>query len=983
MEVRKTLPMKVLLSVITTLTLFGADLFAQEFKPFTIRYQETVKGDMLVIGNSILNYGVYPAPANTPYTGAHGSNENIDLSYIDIDNDSQTFSSSAASIMPDQVVTCTKIRKAYLYWSAVYSNEKLAPTQSELRKELFKKVKFKTPSATTYQELTGELVYDGGDVLSSHSDGNAKHQRAYAYVAEVTDLLKQTETSKGTFAGEYIVADLRAAHGIDYRVGYAGGWTLYVVYENPQQSSKHITLFNGFSVVKSAYPNLDIPLQGFQTIPSGPVNAKIAFSSLEGEHKPEDELHIRKLQSADFAVITAPGREGDGANSDFFNSKITDINGENTNKRPNSTNLFGYDAGILKVGNPSNTILGNNQTNTTLKITTGWDVIYPFMVAFNIEVIEPKIVMEKRVYSVTGTPADITGQDVTLGQQLQYQIKFKNIGNDDAKQLKIKDKLNVNLHFDDVITNLVLPTGVTYHYKPYNKDDPNNSHYIEFTIPEDLVKQNSTEHTISFNVKVAENCDEFRDACSNEIKNIASASYFGVQNTTTIPFQAESFNQFTTCDGGVVGPSNFIVDTADCTSKSQAILCGDKITLTAGADFDNYKWIKINPAPIPDQVIKNGKFPSIEVTQTGVYRVEKTTNPPCRNMTEEITVVLHKQANAVNPIEPYASEVLTCGNDGVKYPQIYLCGKNSSKNLILNIGNAVSYAWQKRNNCPVPTDHVASCPVYNLYGCTSWATQSTQNNFNVSQAGDYRVSITYQNGCVTTYYFKVTKTEIDPKISRRNIICNTPGRIEVTNVPSNYEYALRNSGDVIVVNYQNSNIFDNITNEDSYTVLIRQKLAADATYKPCILESNPIQIIKMTPKLVVSTTPLACENSKGSIRVQVADALPPYNYVITDATSSIVAQATATQTSDITFSGFNEGTYHIQVTTPDGCNLSKYEEVTRIAPLQVNAQVVRGLMCGTAIIRADVTGGKRDYAFSIDGGNNYVYNYGESFYELQ
>ncbi|WP_206677256.1 T9SS type B sorting domain-containing protein [Capnocytophaga canimorsus] len=968
--------MKVLLSVISTLTLFGADLFAQEFKPFTIRYQEAVKGDMLVIGNSILNHGNYPA--NTPYMGAHGSNENIDLSYIDIDNDSQTFSSSAASIMPDQVVTCTKIRKAYLYWSAVYSNEKLAPTQPELRKELFKKVKFKTPSATTYQELTGELVYDGGDVLSSHSDGNAKHQRAYAYVAEVTDLLKQTETSKGTFAGEYIVADLRAAHGIDYRVGYAGGWTLYVVYENPQQSSKHITLFNGFSVVKSAYPNLDIPLQGFQTIPSGPVNAKIAFSSLEGEHKPEDELHIRKLQSADFAVITAPGREGDGANSDFFNSKITDINGENTNKRPNSTNLFGYDAGILKVGNPSNTILGNNQTNTTLKITTGWDVIYPFMVAFNIEVIEPKIVMEKRVYSVTGTPADITGQDVTLGQQLQYQIKFKNIGNDDAKQLKIKDKLNVNLHFDDVITNLVLPTGVTYHYKPYNKDDPNNSHYIEFTIPEDLVKQNSTEHTISFNVKVAENCDEFRDACSNEIKNIASASYFGVQNTTTIPFQAESFNQFTTCDGGVVGPSNFIVDTADCTSKSQAILCGDKITLTAGAGFDRYVWTKVD-SPNPNQVIGNQQ--TIEVTQTGVYRVEKTTNPPCRNMTEEITVVLHKQANAVNPIEPYASEVLTCGNDGVKYPQIYLCGKNSSKNLILNIGNAVSYAWQKRNDCPIPTDHVASCPVYNLYGCR-WATQSTQNNFNVSQAGDYRVSITYQNGCVTTYYFKVTKTEIDPKISRRNIICNTPGRIEVTNVPSNYEYALRNSDNVIVVNYQNSNIFHNITNEDSYTVLIRQKLAADATYKPCILESNPIQIIKMTPKLVVSTTPLACENSKGSIRVQVADALPPYNYVITDATSSIVAQATATQDSDITFSGLNEGTYHIQVTTPDGCNLSKYEEVTRIAPLQVNAQVVRGLMCGTAIIRADVTGGKRDYAFSIDGGNNYVYNYGESFYEF-
>ncbi|MFK8309775.1 T9SS type B sorting domain-containing protein [Capnocytophaga canimorsus] len=977
--------MKVLLSVITTLTLFGADLFAQNHVPFKKdRYQETIKGDMIVVGNSILNVGDYPA--NIPYTGRHQTNSGIELNYIDVDGayngtTNKTRNSSSANVNYP-ASACIKLRKAVLYWTAAYTN--VGKAAGNMVPQRYKNVKFKVPGAANYTELTGTAIFDNPSIIVSGQDRTEENkQRAYVYATEVTHLLNTTN-----FSGTYTVADIQAPIGREASgVGYTAGWTLFIVYEDSNMPSKHITLFEGFSTINNAHSKLEIPVSGFRTIPLGPVRAKFAFSSLEGELGiAGDKLSMKSPTNSGVLIDAGNQRYSTGANPNFFNSKITNTSGVNLDRNPASTNLLGFDIGIFDIPNPGNNLIANNSDEITIVPENapsqgGQDAFFPFMMAFAVDVIEPKIVMEKRVYSVTGTPADITGQDVRKGQQLQYRIKFRNIGNDDAKQLKIKDKLNVNLHFDDVITNLVLPTGVTYRYEPYNKANPDNSHYIEFTIPEDLVQQNSAEHTISFNVKVAENCDQFRDACSNEIKNIASASYFGVQNTTTIPFQAESFNQFTTCDGGVVGPSNFIVDTADCTSKSQAILCGDKITLTAGADFDNYKWIKINPAPIPDQVIKNGKFPSIEVTQTGVYRVEKTTNPPCRNMTEEITVVLHKQANAVNPIEPYASEVLTCGNDGIKYPQIYLCGKNSSKNLILNIGNAVSYAWQKRNDCPIPTDHVASCPVYNLYGC-KWATQSTQNNFNVSQAGDYRVSITYQNNCVTTYYFKVTKTEIDPKISRRNIICNTPGRIEVTNVPSNYEYALRNSGDVIVVNYQNSNIFDNITNEDSYTVLIRQKLAADATYKPCILESNPIQIIKMTPKLVVSTTPLACENSKGSIRVQVADALPPYNYVITDATSSIVAQATATQESDITFSGFNEGTYHIQVTTPDGCNLSKYEEVTRIAPLQVNAQVVRGLMCGTAIIRADVIGGKLDYAFSIDGGNNYVYNYGESFYEF-
>ena len=86
-------------------------------------FQQTVKGDMIVVGNSILNVGNYPA--NTPYTGSHGHNARIELNYIDIDGDGSTFNSSSANVV-EPVSTCAKkVVKAYLYWAAAYTEERV------------------------------------------------------------------------------------------------------------------------------------------------------------------------------------------------------------------------------------------------------------------------------------------------------------------------------------------------------------------------------------------------------------------------------------------------------------------------------------------------------------------------------------------------------------------------------------------------------------------------------------------------------------------------------------------------------------------------------------------------------------------------------------------------------------------------------------------------------------------------------------------
>ncbi|MFJ1491971.1 T9SS type B sorting domain-containing protein [Capnocytophaga canis] len=948
---------------------------AQSYESFVpYRYNVTLNGDMLVVGNSILNYGTNSTQANQVYTGSATSNENVPLYYIDIDSDPTTFSSSAASIVLESgLVPCSKVKQAYLYWSAVYMNQKLAPTQPELQKAKFKEVKFKTPSSAGYQTLTGEMVYDGGDILSSNTnDGN--HQRAYVYVADVTHLLKQTEIDRGNFLGEYVVANLRAAHGTDGRVGFAGGWTLYVVYENSTLSSKHITLFDGFSVVKNN-GILDIPISGFKTIPTGPVHAKIAFSALEGERKPQDVLQI--VNGTQVHTLTAPDREPTGSvwsiQHDFFNSKITDVNGMYNHKRPNSTNLFGYDAGIFKVDNPRNTILANNQTATKLRITTGWDVIYPYMFAFGIDVIAPKILIEKKIYKVNGE-ADVTGGTVNLGDKLRYEIKFRNAGNDDAENLELTDVLSENLIYTDIISSVKFGwnsnpvAGVDYVYNPAN-------HTIKFNVPNHVVKKEQTTwNKISFEVKVPNDCNGLRNACSNRIGNIIEATYKGSYNPSD--FQAQSSSSFGTCLNGIEGPSIFIADLGTCVSKRKETLCQKTLDLVAGADFETYAWTKGGSSTII------GTSQTLKVTETGTYKVLKK-KTGCADMREEIEVVLHSDAQATNPINQYASLVLTCGNDGSDYPQIYLCGTSATKLLQLNTAGAVSYNWQKRNNCTIPATHPDTCPVLDNYGCT-WNTVHTGSSYNVSQGGDYRVEINYAGGCVQVFYFRVTKTELTPTVTTRDIICTKQGEITVTHPTSGYQYALRGSDGNIVVNYQNSNKFT-VTNPDSYTVLIRQTLPAGSTYTPCIFEL-PASIIRKNPNLAVAATPLACQNSKGSLQISVSDMFPPYTYIIRNASASgaVVYQVNATDTTNITVPNLNDGNYYVQVTSPDGCALSHPITINKLPELKATATVKRHLMCGEAVIRVEAQGGTpgTSYGYSIDGGTTYVYNYTGKFYEF-
>ncbi len=154
------------------------------------------------------------------------------MRYIDIDNDTTTFSSSSADLVVPNP-NCYEIRYAALYWGAVERDSN----------QDFTNVKFKGPSGG-YVDVAGNIIYDRTPIGSEIANS-----LPYACYADVTSLVRGLATNTGTYTVGNVVFEEKALH---VGTGQSAGWSLYVVYEDPTLPSKSITSFNGFEVVSVA-----------------------------------------------------------------------------------------------------------------------------------------------------------------------------------------------------------------------------------------------------------------------------------------------------------------------------------------------------------------------------------------------------------------------------------------------------------------------------------------------------------------------------------------------------------------------------------------------------------------------------------------------------------------------------------------------------------------------------------------------------------
>jgi len=887
---------------------------------FNERYKTTVRGDMIVVGNNIIG------PTKTGDYNGGGDNNDIVQVYVDIDDDPTTFNSSSAEVKdPNPGGSCPrKVKKAFLYWAG----------GSEISISNSNKVKFKVDNGP-YQEVVGSLSFSPLNTI-------------YIHVADVTDKLTNV-------AGTYTVANIQVPNS---RKNSVAGWVLFIVYEDTSKPARNISLFDGYSLVTESN-NPHIKVSGFKTAPAPlPVNAKFAFATLDGDATGTKDIVRITTNKITNKVLSTPNRPA----NNFFNSTITDENGINYNRKPKSRNTLGFDVGIFKLENANNRILGNDTTEATFYFATREDYYIPYMLAFSIEVIEPNILMSKRVFNAANQ--DVTGKNtIALGETLRYEIKFQNQGNDNAKNLVITDDITDNL--ESSITNITPSDNkITTNYNPANRK-------LTISVPDELVKKNSKEYTVSFNVKVTDKCSQWRNPCANEIKNIAYASYKGELNNTTTFTPKSSSTLFTACGSGVEGPSNFIVDVdfSKCVFKNDpVVLCQPSLVLSAAAGFTSYTWSKVGDPSFS----RTGA--AIIVTEAGIYKVTKS-KTGCATMYEEFEVDSN-DIEAAHPIEKkiidkeISGEIYVCSSDGKKYPQVYLCGKDASLNIKLAIGNAESYVWEKMAaTCP---GKAVDCPASRPSQASCWSAFGTGAEKQITTAGDYRLTITYAGGCVVTYYFRVTKDDTELKATVKHEVCNTKGSIIIDALGAGFKYALKQNN-IIVKSWQTSPVFSGLS-AGIYKVLATNPSANTTSVVTCIYEIEKT-VLQKTPKLKLTVTNPLCKGGNGSLQVQLSDApYYPYTYKVykDNISGALVEQKVITSATDVATTGFTKvlpaGIYVVVVENNDGCTIRATDKIVEPTLLKLDV-VPHDIMCsGSSTIDVSAQGGTKDsngYTFEL------------------
>ena len=893
-----------------SILLLGLQSFAQNYVPFTPRFNQDIRGDIVLIGNNILG------PNNDAFNDLTMFNHLVDMQYIDIDGDPSTYSSSSADLeIPNP--NCYEIKYAGLYWGAVTGGD-----------EPITDVKFKGPTGD-YVDITGTIIFDANG--NSVDGGNSF---SYACYADVTDIVTNLPTDLGT----YTVANVSSATGRTASfdpyngTGYSAGWSLFVVYEDPTLPGKSITSFDGFSAISVAggNPTLDIPITGFRTVPAPtPVRANFAFATLEGDSPIQGD----RLRLNGVTLSTA-----DRPANNFFNSSVTQLSATPVNNRnPNSTNTLGFDTGVMVVPNPGNTVIANDATSATVRLETSQDTYFQYFFAFAVEIIEPNIVLTKIVEDDLGN--DIGGQTVGLSQPLNYVIGFQNTGNDNATNFQIRDILPINIIFN-YPEDLVLPPGVTV--SSYNPD----TRELIFDIEDYLVEENDPVYEIRIEVMTVETCNQLADACSNIINNQAFATYNGFFNPN---FTVTDDPSYSTNTGCLISPqaTNFLADLDDCIFEEEIILCGANVELTAANGYDAYSW---STSPTGTPVI--GTTQTITVSSTGTYYVYNTATAPCQSIQQQFNVTLFG-GDIPNPVIPFADEVVTCPNDGKLLPLIFLCGENDLREIQTNISGVSSIIWEQLDE--------SSCDAVSNQDCANESTDCTWNqvgtgpNFTANNAGQFRLTINYSGGCFNRFYFNVYQNLLNPNVTATDIVCTTPGSITVGGVPSGYEYSLDG------VNYQSSNIFS-VNMPGIYNVSIRQ-VGVDTN--PCVFTVPDIQIRERNFTVSTVVEQPLCNGDLGSIYLAANDVDPQYFFSLFQGGTLVNSVGPITENT-YTFANLNTGTYTATIETEDGCVYSEDIEIVEPPLLTVTAALTAPLTCTNGEITIYPVGGTAPYFYFIN-----------------
>ena len=256
----------------------------------------------------------------------------------------------------------------------------------------------KPPGSALYLPVTGEVA-DSTAVTG-----------AYVAFADVTSQVRAAG------AGRYEVANVQSGTGPDR---YAG-WSLVVVYRDPAQPLRSLTVFDGLAAIQQGDPALQIGVSGFKTPLVGAVRTSVGLAAYEGDRGSSGDR------------LTLDGQPlSDAANpaNNLFNSSVS-FEGSNTvgQRIPAFVNGLGFDSDRIRADG----VLANGATTATLAASTTLDQYLIQVATFTTDLSTPRLELGKTV-------SDLNGGDVAPGDTLRYTLTVRNGGDDAALGVQLQD----------------------------------------------------------------------------------------------------------------------------------------------------------------------------------------------------------------------------------------------------------------------------------------------------------------------------------------------------------------------------------------------------------------------------------------------------------------------------------------------------------------------------------------------------------------
>jgi uncharacterized repeat protein (TIGR01451 family) len=369
----------------------AAPVSAQVVRSFTPRFTTNDRGDITLIGNTLMSCGGAGNCTNVRNgTGGQVNNNDNNMQYVDVDALGSTFNSSAALL---QLPSGATVLWAGLYWGGSSTNAARNTCQ------------LSTPAAAN-QNITATQV----DAFAPDD---------YQGYRDVTAMV----AAGGN--GTYMVSNVQSTTN---NVNYYAGWALVVAYRLASLAQRNIVVWDGYANVNGA--TVTIPVSGFVTPPGGTVNTKLGVVAYEGD-----------LGFTGDSFLLNGVAQGDALNpsTNFFNSSITLLGSQYINKAPNYVNQLGFDIDLLALTNA----LPNSATSATISLTTNGDQYFPGVVTFVTDLYAPVITGN----SFKKTVVDLNGAPARPGDVLEYTVSMINSGDDSAIQTVLRDTLPANATF--------------------------------------------------------------------------------------------------------------------------------------------------------------------------------------------------------------------------------------------------------------------------------------------------------------------------------------------------------------------------------------------------------------------------------------------------------------------------------------------------------------------------------------------------------